>query len=166
MLVAVKFLDEDILKDVNAYKTFLKQQKRNIYGREYFYQTDDDIHVNDIVLVPVDYKYQTNVLRAAVVVEVNVSKDLDSLAYDVKWIYSKVEPTKYLNKKIDNMRKADLLVKLNKRERLIAKINDLKHSATDNQELADILAKIDLDDIDIDDLDDLIEALRNADFKF
>ncbi len=37
-----------------------------VHGREYFYQTDDDLHVNDIVLVPVDYKYQTGALKAAV----------------------------------------------------------------------------------------------------
>lgn len=51
MLVAVKFLSDDVMKDTTNYKNFLKQQKRNIHGREYFYQTDDDLHVNDIVLV-------------------------------------------------------------------------------------------------------------------
>ncbi len=31
MLVAVKFLSDDVMKDTINYKNFLKQQKRNIY---------------------------------------------------------------------------------------------------------------------------------------
>ncbi len=31
MLVAVKFLSDDVMKDTTNYKNFLKQQKRNIY---------------------------------------------------------------------------------------------------------------------------------------
>lgn len=164
MLVAVKFLSDDVMKDTTNYKNFLKQQKRNIYGREYFYQTDDDLHVNDIVLVPVDYKYQTGALKAAVVTEVIIDgNEIDSPSYEIKWVYSKITPTKYLNRKIDNMRKADLLVKLNKRQHLIAKINELRHAAVDDKEIVDILAKLNLTDTD---LDDLIDILPDSDFKF
>lgn len=78
-------------------------------------------------------------------------------------VHSKITPTKYLNRKIDNMRKADLLVKLNKRQHLIAKINELRHAAVDDKEIADILAKLNLTDTD---LDDLINILPDSDFKF
>lgn len=61
------------------------------------------------------------------------------------------------------MRKADLLVKLNKRQHLIAKINELRHAAVDDKEIADILAKLNLTDTD---LDDLINILPDSDFKF
>lgn len=81
----------------------------------------------------------------------------------MKWVYSKIIPTKYLNRKIDNMRKADLLVKLNKRQHLIAKINELRHAAVDDKEIADILVKLNLTDTD---LDDLIDILPDSDFKF
>lgn len=164
MLVAVKFLSDDVMKDTTNYKNFLKQQKRNIHGREYFYQTDDDLHVNDIVLVPVDYKCQTGALKAAVVTEVIIDgNEIDSPSYEMKWVYSKIIPTKYLNRKIDNMRKANLLVKLNKRQHLIAKINELRHAAVDDKEIADILVKLNLTDTD---LDDLIDILPDSDFKF
>lgn len=151
MLITVKYFNDDD-KKVTSFENFLQKDKRYIYGlKEYHYQTDDDIKMGDIVLVPVSF-HESEYLKWALVTGIDTKTNYADLPYEVKYVYAKLTLSQHVNMRIKAKKQAALWQRIEQRAQLLKKIHELKKLAKHDQQLAKMLTELDPDNMDIDTL--------------